>query len=402
MTAEIGIVNRNGAVLAADSMATIRVFSTEKFILCEKVFNLSINHAVGIMIYGSAQFADTSWETIIKIYKTYIQIEPFNTLHEYGESFRSFLVYDRKIYNYTHEQELLEYVLEQCLMRVIPTLYEDKLTLSAKAQQIVNEYSEKQFLEGFDNNFIELFKREHSEYLINYINEINNIKFDDKTKDNLILLCGYLISKSNCLLDFKQYTGIVICGYGKLDVFPSIIEYQIIGIVSGKLIYKLKNEVKIGIEENSVSEKILSFAQRDVIDMYMTGIDPSINEKLHERINNVFNNLYNKINSKLYEVLKNKFTIEEVKKINSVGLELKEEIVKDLESIKKEKYLNQFSAMIGLMRQEDLAILAQALVEMTSIRRRFTMDLETVGGPIDVAIITKVNGFKWVKKKQLY
>jgi hypothetical protein len=46
-----------------------------------------------------------------------------------------------------------------------------------------------------------------------------------------------------------------------------------------------------------------------------------------------------------------------------------------------------------------LAHLAESLVELTSLHRRVSRDIETVGGPIDVAIISKSDGFVWVKRK---
>ena len=39
---------------------------------------------------------------------------------------------------------------------------------------------------------------------------------------------------------------------------------------------------------------------------------------------------------------------------------------------------------------------------MSFFRRRVTTDRETVGGPIDVAVITKGEGFVWVKRKHYF
>jgi len=46
--------------------------------------------------------------------------------------------------------------------------------------------------------------------------------------------------------------------------------------------------------------------------------------------------------------------------------------------------------------------LAEALVHLTAFRAHMSADEdETVGGPIDVAVISKGDGFVWVKKKDL-
>lgn len=49
--------------------------------------------------------------------------------------------------------------------------------------------------------------------------------------------------------------------------------------------------------------------------------------------------------------------------------------------------------------KEELASIAETLVNLTSFKRKVSQETETVGGPIDVAIITKGDGFVWVKRK---
>ena len=46
--------------------------------------------------------------------------------------------------------------------------------------------------------------------------------------------------------------------------------------------------------------------------------------------------------------------------------------------------------------------MAEAFVNLTKFRRRITPERETVGGPIDVAVITKGDGFIWVKRKHYF
>jgi hypothetical protein len=46
--------------------------------------------------------------------------------------------------------------------------------------------------------------------------------------------------------------------------------------------------------------------------------------------------------------------------------------------------------------------MAEALVNLTKLKRRVTFGAETVGGPVDVAIISKGDGFVWIKRKQYF
>jgi hypothetical protein len=54
------------------------------------------------------------------------------------------------------------------------------------------------------------------------------------------------------------------------------------------------------------------------------------------------------------------------------------------------------------MSKKELAEMAHALVELTSKKRRFSIDQETVGGPIDVAIVTRNEGLIWIRRKHYF
>jgi hypothetical protein len=58
--------------------------------------------------------------------------------------------------------------------------------------------------------------------------------------------------------------------------------------------------------------------------------------------------------------------------------------------------------MVSFMPKQELASFAESLVNITSIKRRVTAELETVGGPVDVAVISKSDGFVWVKPKHYF
>ena len=58
--------------------------------------------------------------------------------------------------------------------------------------------------------------------------------------------------------------------------------------------------------------------------------------------------------------------------------------------------------MVEFMPKQDLAEFAEALVNLSSLQRRVNSGVETVGGPIDVAVISKAEGLVWVKRKHYF
>lgn len=90
MTAVVGILNKKAVAIAADSAVTLG--SGKIFNKANKIFALSENNPVGIMIHNNADFMGTPWETIIKIYRHKLGINTFNTLEDYQKDFISFFV----------------------------------------------------------------------------------------------------------------------------------------------------------------------------------------------------------------------------------------------------------------------------------------------------------------------
>ena len=68
----------------------------------------------------------------------------------------------------------------------------------------------------------------------------------------------------------------------------------------------------------------------------------------------------------------------------------------------REQSQAEIEDMVEFMPKPEMARMAEALVNLTSIKRRVSRGMETVGGPIDVAVISQAEGFVWVKRKHYF
>ena len=50
----------------------------------------------------------------------------------------------------------------------------------------------------------------------------------------------------------------------------------------------------------------------------------------------------------------------------------------------------------------ELAQVASTLVDLSSFEQQMSLDSETVGGPVDVAVISKGDGFVWIDRKHYF
>ena len=85
------------------------------------------------------------------------------------------------------------------------------------------------------------------------------------------------------------------------------------------------------------------------------------------------------------------------------ALELVEErYAEELIEFQREKNVDPILKIVAMLPKDELAAMAESLVNLTSFKRRVSEDAETVGGPIDVAVISRGDGFIWIKRKHYF
>jgi hypothetical protein len=194
-------------------------------------------------------------------------------------------------------------------------------------------------------------------------------------------------------------TGLVFAGFGKKEIFPSLRAYEIDGIILGKLKKRVVSEVSTS--RNQISAEIIPFAQRDIVDRYLHGIAPDFELGFEKLLATV----YEKTREHLFDTLPSvpRATKAKIRKqlevsAETASRELRETFMPEM----KKKLRQEIEDMVLFMPKQEMANLAEAMVNITSIKRKFSSEKETVGGPIDVAVISKSEGFIWVKRKHYF
>jgi hypothetical protein len=67
-----------------------------------------------------------------------------------------------------------------------------------------------------------------------------------------------------------------------------------------------------------------------------------------------------------------------------------------------EEHSNPLKRVVGNLPIDELGGLAETLVSLESLKERVTRGSESVSGPIDVAVISKTDGFIWIKRKHYF
>lgn len=409
MTAVIGLMNKTGIALAADSAVTVTGNNQKKiYNTANKIFTLSKYHPVGIMIFSSASFMSIPWETIIKLYRKNINENSFDYLVDYKNDFLKFLK-DQNYYTSLESQEFelgkfiywnLNLLKNEALKNIPDETPNDQLdilffnyieeTVNTNIQALIDsniitddftDYTLEQFTAFADTELRKLVKMIFEERVVS------------EQIISLLINQFYLHIKSDTFL--FESTGLVFAGFGDKEIYPSVTSIQIAEAFDNHLRYF---EIKTRSISDTNDGQILPFAQTDVIDMFLTGVSPDIDYAYM----NIYQKFIEKYNTILTDIL-DQDSPDLAQQIRDINIEeLVSNFRDEMNDIKREKQINPTIDTISILSKEDLAEMAESLVYLTYLKRRISSDDESVGGPIDVAIISKGDGFIWKKRKHYF
>lgn len=409
MTAVIGILNKSAITMAADSAVTVSGYSSQKiYNTANKIFTLSKYHPIGIIIYSSATFMGIPWETIIKLYRKNLKDKCFSKLEDYKDDFLNFLK-DKNYYTSIEDQKEnlkrftylnLEKLKKEVAGNLSDELAEDELIiefyskLEEKIRLTIDALKEEQILDSFTDyteKDFEIFAKEIiKENIENIFNSIQNVNIPENIISMLVKQYFYYYVSDNFI---DNETGLIFGGFGDEEIYPSLTSVLISEVIDNRLRYKNGLGDKISNQNNA---SIIPFAQKDVIETFIQGVDPEINFTYITSFNKILEGFKKNLIDLTDDIgLKQKFEDVDIEKVTE----------KYIEEMKQYKSITQVIPTlntIAILSKEDLSELAESLIYLTYLKRRMTSSEESVGGPVDVAIISKGDGFIWKKRKHYF
>ena len=210
-----------------------------------------------------------------------------------------------------------------------------------------------------------------------------------------IKLMVYTILKSK--EDKSSYSGLIFTGFGEEEIYPQLLPVNISMVVDNRFRFYIDEEKAANIS-NLNNGQICPFAQQDVMHSILSGINPYLDETY---ITN-FNFLFDKYNKFILNILgnSNPELTAQITAIDTKSISL--EYIKMNQQIKSEFYIRPLMNAVNQLSKVDLAEMAESLIYLTYLKRRITNAEESVGGPVDVAIISKGDGFIWIKRKHYF
>ena len=400
MTAIVAVLNKHAVAIAADSAVTMG--NTHKVVnSANKIFTLSKYHPVAVMTYSSAAFMGTPWDIIIKEYRKQLHDTSFQTVKEYLDDFIAYL-HLRNFYCDERSQKsclrsLLDFFCGLCRGEIernhgIAIKDQSKEDIGQKLAECLKNNKSAEKCQEFESYSYEDFKRYAYDEVKNYVGDSGIVDF------NIELLCESFFYYLTAKFSKPFYTGLVFIGYGESEIYPALYSVDIVLGMDGHLKYSAgENSI---ISEHGSGAAIVPFAQTDVTQTIIRGINPSFQDIIYNVIDKSIKSYSDAITSILDRDPATSAVSTAVK-----GLD-KDSIIKDITTqINREMFSCYSKPLIDtvvLLDKEDMANMAESFISLTSLVRRMQSGEETVGGPVDVAVISKGDGFVWINRKHYF
>ena len=416
MTAEIAILNKSAVALAADSAVTVQHGNGFKIFQTNKLFHLCQASPVGIMVYQNAELMSVPWETIIKHYRSQLADTTFNTLEEYGTNFIAHLSNNPLLFPEAVQDDMARQAVRY-ILRSLSEAIDEKIK-EAATKKPVSERQIKKIVRESINNLHRMFSglktppdlpatiekeilQRYGDVIQESIDDFDPLPLTVQLKNRLRSIAVWTLSKDLSEAGGEQYSGVVIAGFGATDLYPSIVTFQIDSVILNHLKYVHVTSKSERITSRRLA-RVIAFAQDEMVSGFMEGIDPGFRIRIIEEMAKILLNVYPEEIVKRLPRLTKKQKADLLTELKKVGADSIGVFAAAIQEHRQKKHVDPIVRAVSVLPKEDLAQMAEALVSLTSTKRRVTLDAETVGGPVDVAIISKGDGFIWIRHKHYF
>ena len=424
MTSEVVLMNRQAVAMAADSAVTIsgdRYLKTYNSV--DKLFPLVDGQPIAVMIYNNAEIMSTPWETVISLYREQARGRSLDTVAAYADDFMEFLSGNPDLFPAEHQDTeffkvvavVFTVLAEEFDFQVqkfgqahaggvrdhVASIFEFVVGEMHSDYQRCPDDSPRGDLPCFPKGMAEQVRRRYGgeiDQLIQSLvgslkNEFPGLAVTEETIGRLRDIAVFAVVKDAF---FEHYTGVVFAGFGAKEKFPSMRSYLASSVVLGILKRKRDRQADIGADSGPVFQP---FAQDRMIRTFLTGMDQYLRMFVYSETLKLSRGLVADIVGRtpnLNDAQKN--AIFRDYSNNNLGFAINE-FFRSVDNYQYAVHTRPILRAINSLPKKELGETAASLIKLNSFQQKVMHSVETVGGPIDVAVITRNGGLEWKREK---
>ncbi|MBO7758205.1 hypothetical protein [Burkholderia pseudomallei] len=412
MTCEVAVLNRLAVALAADSAVTFTSVAggTQQYSFAtgaNKIFQLAKSAPVGVMLYNAADLQDVPWELVIKSFRSEVG-NPRDALSDYATSLADYIRGHTALFPPAHREKHFRQLAAGAFFRLLDKALTVYPALMQNGPPDMLHAAMRMFMDTeialnaatplaahFTDADVANAKAGQRAWLAH---EIADYLGGPGPHQHLLAIVDADVFAEvvvESLYRFYhwhfdgQYSGIVVAGYGEKEYLPSYTETRYYGFLLDKLI---ADEYPKKAIDHKIDAHIEAFAMKSMVQTFMSGFAPE-----------VFNTVTNLFTTHAEGLI--------------AGLNLDPAVAADMpqriEQAKREfslawtrqtwnSHYAPLNSVISGLPPNEMAELAETLVVLESLKEKVTQRTQSVGGPVDVAVITRSEGLVWIKRKHYF
>ncbi|MGH6871760.1 MAG: hypothetical protein ACREHE_09650 [Rhizomicrobium sp.] len=414
MTSEIAVMNQRAVALAADSAVTLIDGGTVVVRNDQrKLYNLVEGQAIGLMFFGVADKMGHPWEQLIEHYQKKIRPRGFPHVGDYAKSFTDmldnlpeFFPRDRQADEYRRLlASVFRYVLQLAqFLRDSADEEEEQIDdITILDQAIERVWRDYQFNDdGSPRGDLACFPAGFGAKVAqDYAAQINELVaygfstfgLSSKTMQRLREIAVFCVVKD---LFLEDISGLVFAGFGNDDRYPVVTTWYVSAIVGGIVKRSVTSQDAI---DGEVRSKIRVFADSEVTNAFIRGIDFNLERRLYGGFRMMMHGLVDQVvgafpgaEPAARETVRARFQQDFVPRYFDAFRRMMLEY-------QQQAFINPVLRVMEIASKKELADTARELVGLNIFKKRISAQKETVGGAIDVAIISRDGGFQWASRQ---
>jgi hypothetical protein len=375
------IMNREGVAIAADSAVTIGSLNIMN--TADKIVQLHNYPNAGVVFSDTAEYMNNPIKTMIQMFDKSLanHITVVKSMRELSDLFIDFLAH------YPFTESNVRRFLKQNIYYYLDEVFEKDFTIEAieiaqsKLEAPEDKKRSNQLRKLIENSFSDI------------VQELIEDRGLNLTSNETILLQKHLVDVFVSGHDYNDSVNIIFAGYGTNQLTPSMYEIYLYGQVGSNVLYEELNDKEVS---NDYPLGIFKMAQSEIIDLMEDGISMKLLRSMNrDRLDQLIK--YFKSDSGDSPLKDRAFLAFLEEESEKIRIHIESEAVSLTER-------HWYPLLRGLRMQTiaSLANYAEILVSISILNSRYTRDgdlFQTVGGPVDVATITLVDGFQWRQYK---
>jgi hypothetical protein len=397
MTAQVAVLNCFGIALASDSAVTVTAGrSSSSYNSPDKLFPVPAV-PVAVLHSGRATLYGVPWQVLVKQWAFSRDAIERDDVEAYCDEFSAWLSAQHGLLSEESEIDFFRWAVRDYLLMV-----RDRILAALETHRLENEVTWKpselvanvvdgvvrqaqQDLEslvdfdGLSETDAEVWCAGIQDDLEKDIEWVfDDVAFTEQSRDRARRIARLLVHKTE---PFGSDATLSFAGYGKADFFPSMFRLTISGSLRGSIRAYAKDKVTIS-RANQVT--ISPLGMTDAIQSFLRGLSPQYRSAAHRALDAFADDVT--------EGEADRSAIADPLEQAHARLE------ESLDSIEWEEFLQPMLDVVQTLPMAEMVRLADALVGLAALRQVVRGE-SSVGGPVDLAQLTRDGGFEWVRSK---